>query len=62
MAFELAYFAIHTNKRCKTKKTCESYKKIKSAKPEMRFIENKRPCCILERMFKSTDKFELNFY
>ena len=47
MAFELGYIAIHTNKRCKNKKTCDSYKRIKSVKPEMRFMENKRPCCIL---------------
>lgn len=34
MAFELAYISIHTNKRCKLKKSCESYKKIKGVKME----------------------------
>jgi hypothetical protein len=56
MAFELAFIAMHTNKRCKNKRNCESYKKIKSVKmEETRFKENKRPCCILERIFRSTD-------
>lgn len=30
--------------------------------PELRFKDKKRPCCILDRMFKSTDKFDLHMY
>ena len=55
-AFEMAYVCIHTNKRCTDKKQCGSYKRIKyHANVDVRYEGNKRPCCIIKRMLKSTN-------
>lgn len=54
-AFEMAYVCIHTNGRC-GKRECGSYKRIKyESKVDIRFEGNKRPCCIIKRMLKSTN-------
>jgi hypothetical protein len=57
-AFEMAYVCIHTNKNCKNKKNCESYQRINSLNLKNTKCENdKRPCCIIERMLNSTKSF-----
>lgn len=54
-AFEMAYICIHTNKNCKSKKTCKSYQRIMAIDlKDTKYDNYKRPCCIIHRMLNSS--------
>ena len=53
----MAYVCIHTNKQCGSKKKCESYRQIKQySNPDVKYVGNKQPCCIIKRMLQSTNR------
>ena len=56
IAFEMAYVCIHTNKTCRNKRACKSYRGIReNVHPGIRYEENRRPCCIINRMLQSAN-------